>query len=159
VPELGSLDYEVSAGSLQEDLAWAHVVGYVSSAVSLEAMGQGVPAVYLDVGKCVDPDPLIGAEELRWAAWEPGDLRRALQRIEALSDEAFEAWRRRAAEYVEQYFLPATPQRLQAFVDALSAGGTVAAPHDASGAGVMTAHESASAYTPCYERCASEGEA
>lgn len=118
IPEHGRNGYEISHGSLREDLAWAHVVLYASSTVALDAIGQGVPAIYADLGKSVDADPLIGTEDLRWSVRGPAQLISTIRDIERLPHEAFERWQQRAHDYATRYFLPATDEGLRAFAEA-----------------------------------------
>lgn len=112
--------YEVSRTSLTEDLRWAHVVLYASSAVALTALGHGIPVVFVDVGKFLDPDPCLGVHDLTWSVEEPSALRPALCQIAALPEELFELHQRRALAHVERYWPLPTQARLQAFVDALA---------------------------------------
>lgn len=107
--------YDVSRTSLPEDLRWAHVVLYASSSVALAALSHGIPVIFVDVGKFLDPDPCLAMHDLKWAVDEPSALHPTLRRIAALPDEMFELQQRRALAYVERYFPAPTEARLQAF--------------------------------------------
>jgi len=110
--------YTVSAGTVTEDLAWADVVLYASSTIGLEAVGLGVPAVYLDLGGILDTDPMGGWTNLKWIAREPKDLAGVLAEIEALSEQQYQERQRTGQAYVGAYLAPVTNHALQVFCEA-----------------------------------------
>ena len=110
--------YEVSTGPVAEDLTWADVVLYASSTIGLEAVGLGVPAVYLDLGDILDTDPMGGWTDLKWIAREPKDLAGVLTAIEALSDQQYLERQRKGQAYVDAYLAPVTDRALQVFCEA-----------------------------------------
>ena len=110
--------YTTSRGPVAEDLAWADVVLYASSTIGLEAVGMGVPAVYLDLGDILDTDPMGGWTEFKWIAREPKDLRVVLAEIEALSDDQYGARQQRGHAYAEAYLYPVTDKNLEIFCEA-----------------------------------------
>ncbi|TSA04187.1 MAG: hypothetical protein D4R81_02330 [Nitrospiraceae bacterium] len=110
--------YTTSRGPVAEDLAWADVVLYASSTIGLEAVGMGVPAVYLDLGDILDTDPMGGWTEFKWIAREPKDLRVVLTEIEALSDDQYGAHQQRGQAYAEACLYPVTDKNLEIFCEA-----------------------------------------
>lgn len=110
--------YATSRGPVAEDLAWADVVLYASSTIGLEAVGMGVPAVYLDLGDILDTDPMGGWTEFKWIAREPKDLRTVLVEIETLPDVQYEARQRKGQAYADAYLYPVTDRNLEAFCEA-----------------------------------------
>jgi hypothetical protein len=110
--------YTTSRGAVAEDLDWADVALYASSTIGLEAVGTGVPAVYLDLGDILDTDPMGGWTEFKWIAREPKDLRVRLAEIEALSDDQYGARRQSGLAYAEAYLSPVTDKNLEIFCEA-----------------------------------------
>lgn len=110
--------YAVSTGAAADDLAWADVVLYASSTIGLEAVGLGVPAVYLDLGDILDTDPMGGWTEFKWVVREPKDLAHALAEIEALPQEQYSARQHEGRSYADAYLVPVTDRALQVFCEA-----------------------------------------
>jgi hypothetical protein len=109
------LRYDVSAGTLAQDLAWADAVLYASSTVCLEAVAQGLPVVQLELGGLLDPDPLVTCSAaLKWVVREAATLGPVLEQIETVSAEQFADRQQAAASSVRAYWLPATAERLEA---------------------------------------------
>lgn len=110
--------FEVSSESVARDLDWADVVLYASSTIGLEAVGAGIPAIYLDLGDILNTDPMDGWLEFKWVAGRPTDLLPILSNIQALGDEEFASRQRLGREYAESYLTPVTEERLRIFQDA-----------------------------------------
>jgi hypothetical protein len=91
---------------------------YASSTIGLEAVGMGVPAVYLDLGDILDTDPMGGWTEFKWIAREPKDLRTVFAEIEALPDAQYEARQRKGQAYADAYLYPVTDKSLEIFCEA-----------------------------------------
>lgn len=106
----------ISSGSLADDLAWADVVLYASSTVGIEAVGAGVPSVYMDLGDILNTDPMDGWNDFKWIVREPDDLKRVLDEIAMLPDEHHGLRQRAGYDYVNAYFYPVTDSNLQAFL-------------------------------------------
>lgn len=102
--------------TLEESLDWADAVLYASSTLGLEAVRQGLPAVYLRLSGFLDTDPLAGFDALKWSASEPEGLRRSLAEIAALSPEDLGARRAAAAAYAAGCFNAVTAENLAPFV-------------------------------------------
>ncbi|MBI4322963.1 MAG: hypothetical protein HY596_01660 [Candidatus Omnitrophica bacterium] len=111
--------FEISAGLLSADLAWAHVVVYASSTVGFEAASQGIPAIHLELGHLLNTDPLFNrSDELKWTVTQPQELRTILQDIEAMPDAQFQERQQRSRAYAEGYFRPVTKERLHMMIEA-----------------------------------------
>ncbi len=108
--------HTISAVSLADGLAWADVALYASSTVGLEAVGAGIPSVYLDLGDILSTDPMDGWADFKWIARKPGDLKKVLDEIAILSDEQYELRQRAGYDYVNAYLYPMTDSNLQAFL-------------------------------------------
>lgn len=89
---------------LEEALAWADVVVYVSSTLGFEAARLGIPVVRLTLDDFLSTDPLEGFDAMRWTAGDGTGLRRALAEIAALGEPALDARRAEARAYGERYF-------------------------------------------------------
>ena len=110
--------YHVSFGSLAEDLGWADVVLYASSTVGMEAVGLGVPAIYLDLGQVLNTDPLSNRNGgLSWTVGTQTELRMRLRMIEEIPLEEFLERQRSDSTYVGDYLVPPTGQRIQTLME------------------------------------------
>ena len=110
--------YSISRGPVAEDLAWADVVLYASSTIGLEAVGWGVPAVYIDLGDILDTDPMDGWAEFKWVARDPKDLRAVLAEIETLADAQYLSQQQKGQAYADAYLFPVNDQTLRVFREA-----------------------------------------
>ena len=110
--------YAMSKGPVAEDLAWADVVLYASSTIGLEAVGMGVPAVYIDLGDILDTDPMGGWTEFKWVAREPKDLGTVLSEIGMLSDVQYSFHQQQGQAYAGAYLLSVNEQTLRVFCEA-----------------------------------------
>ena len=110
--------YTVSTGPLPDAFQWADVVIYASSTVGMEAVAQGIPAIYLDLRNFLDTDPMAGWEGFKWSVQDPAELVDTIARIEALPDEQFEEMQRMGQQYVASYLTPVTESGLRALLEA-----------------------------------------
>ena len=107
-----------STGTLADDLEWADVVLYASTTVGVEAVSQGIPTIYLDLGDILDTDPMFGWDEFKWSVAEPEKLIETIQYIEAIPEERFANLQRQGQRYVADYLTPVTAEGLQRFQEA-----------------------------------------
>lgn len=120
VPASRGIRYDVSTGSLQDDLLWADVVLYASSTVSMEAVARGIPVIHADVGHALNADPLVDRTDgLRWTVAEPADLLRCLTTIDALSDTEYRQRAQVDRQYVDRYFLAPDEDRIRTVLGAV----------------------------------------
>jgi hypothetical protein len=110
--------YTPSMGSLADALKWADVVLYAASTVGMEAVGLGIPVIYLDLGDFLDTDPMFGWQEFKWSVREPDALIHTIQRIESLPEARFQELQRKGQEYVAAYLSPVTARSLRSFLEA-----------------------------------------
>ncbi|MQF67060.1 hypothetical protein FIM07_01290 [SAR202 cluster bacterium AD-802-F09_MRT_200m] len=109
--------FDLSPGSLAEDLEWADLVLYATSTVGLEAVAQGIPAIHLDLGEFVETDPMFGWNEFKWSVEDPSKLVETIREIESLSEAEFLARQKKGREYTDEYLRPVTASALQLFAD------------------------------------------
>lgn len=107
--------FDVSDGSVEQDLEWADVVLYASSTIGIETVRAGIPAVYMDLGDILNSDPMEGWMEFKWIAKRPSDLLPVLSDIQMLGEAEFTSLQRRGREYAEAYLAAVTDERLQVF--------------------------------------------
>lgn len=110
--------FSPSAGSLADALEWAEVVLYASSTVGLEAISQGIPAIYLDLGDILDTDPMLGWNKFRWSVREPSELLDAIRNIDVIPQPQFQELQKEGQQYVAAYLSPVSEKGLAAFLDA-----------------------------------------
>jgi len=114
LPEL-DLDFQLIGGPLEDNIAWANVVVYVSSTVGLNAISRGVPAVAIDLGEFVDYDPAPGDCPLKWSVSRPDQLVKTFQEIDETGDEDYKLLQTQAVEFTTRYFSPVTDESLKEF--------------------------------------------
>jgi hypothetical protein len=107
--------FETSAGQLVDDLEWADVVLYASASVGLEAVAQGIPAIYLDLGDFLGTDSMHGWYEFKWSVRDPSEIIPTLQVIESMPDGEFQDRQEQGRQYAATYFNSVTPEILKAF--------------------------------------------
>jgi hypothetical protein len=107
--------FEVSNGTVDQDLEWADVVLYASSTMGIEAVRAGIPAVYMDLGDILNSDPMEGWTEFKWIAKRPSDLLPVLSDIQMRGEAEFTLRQRHGREYAEAYLAAVTDERLQVF--------------------------------------------
>ena len=107
----------LSNGTLPEDLAEASIVAYASSTVGVEAAAAGTPTIYLDLGKALDTDPMSGWDEFKWTASTPQALCDAVDAIDGLTTEQFQAGSRQARSFALSYLTPVTDDGIRSFLE------------------------------------------
>ena len=110
--------YTVSTGPLDDAFQWADLVIYASSTVGMEAVAQGIPAIYLDLRGFLDTDPMAGWDGFKWSVRDPAELVETIVRIEALPDEQFQAMQRVGQQYVASYLSPVSETGLRVLLEA-----------------------------------------
>ena len=120
--DIGILDFQLIGGPLEDNIAWANVVVYVSSTVGLNAISRGVPAVAIDLGEFVDYDPAPGDCPLKWSVSRPEQLLKAFQEIQETGDEDYRRLQTHAVEFTNRYFNPVTDKSLMEFSTMITGG-------------------------------------
>ena len=110
-----NLDFQLMGGPLEDNIAWANVVVYVSSTVGLNAVSHGVPVVAIDLGEFVDYDPAPASCPMKWSVDRPDQLVKAFQKIEGINDPDYRRLQKQAVEFTSHYFHPVTDESLKAF--------------------------------------------
>lgn len=105
------------AASLSEDLKRAGVVLYTFTTVGLEALVSGIPAVYLDVNKPLDLDPLFECQYLKERAGRPEELKSKIDRLFGLQETDYTRSLIEARRYLKDYFYPVNDEALALFAE------------------------------------------
>jgi hypothetical protein len=103
---------------IAELLPSTDVMLYTHSAVCWEALGHGVPPVFVQSESIVDLDQLEPFAELRRQARTPDEIRAAVDELVALSEHALVAWRKSARTAAREALAPVTTECADAFVAA-----------------------------------------
>jgi hypothetical protein len=103
--------------SLEDCFAWADVVLYVHSTISLEAMARGIPVINIGIDEPLDPDPLFDFDDFKWRAGSPGDLLGIIDGISQLDENEFLARQKAGEAYVNRYMKPVTDECLKNFLE------------------------------------------
>ncbi len=90
--------------SLIESLFWADVVLYASTSVAVQAMGMGIPVIWMDLLDFWGNDPISDEEVLRWNLSSPDEWGKVISEIEQLSQDEFERRRYKSKNLVSEYF-------------------------------------------------------
>ena len=106
---------DISKDALQEDLAWSDMIIYWQTAVVLEAMSMGKPAINFKPSDILSYDPLFQSEALKWTVSEQGRLLDAIAAIEDMDESSHQKQLEQALAYKSQYFYPESPLALELF--------------------------------------------
>lgn len=90
--------------SLIESLFWADVALYASTSVAVQAMGMGIPVIWMDLLDFWGNDPINNEDVLRWKLSSPDEWGKVISEIEQLSQDEFERRRDKSANLVSEYF-------------------------------------------------------
>lgn len=109
-----AIDY--SGTRLQDNLAWADIVLYVSSTVALESLQCGIPVIRLNID-ILDSDPVIGHAPYWWEVNTPAECLDVIALISELSTEQKEVLIKNARDYIHCYITPPTAEGLGVFMN------------------------------------------
>jgi hypothetical protein len=106
---------EISKGILQEDLGWSDMIIYWQTAVVLEAISMGKPAINFKSYEILSFDPLFKLDALKWTVNPREDLLKVIAAVEHMDDQAYQQQLKEATGYIQRYFHAVTPETLQLF--------------------------------------------
>ena len=109
-----AIDY--SGTRLQDNLAWADIVLYVSSTVALESLQCGIPVIRLNLD-ILDSDPVIRCAPYWWEVNTPAECLDVIALISKLSTEQKDVLIKNARDYVHGYITPPTDEGLGVFMN------------------------------------------
>ena len=113
------LRFKFSSGEgipLNKSLEWSDLVIYVHSTIVLEAFSWGIPAIYLNLGDPLNPDPLFNFSHFKWTVNNSKKLLDTIHYIETIHEEKFQNLQREAKKYSERYIYPVTEENLSHFL-------------------------------------------
>ena len=110
--------YSISTGNLAEEVAETDVLVYASSTVALQAASAGIPTICLDLGRVLDTDPMWGWDAFKWRVADQKGLIDALEEIDGLSQDKFDALSQTARDYACSYLSPVTEPGTRIFLEA-----------------------------------------
>lgn len=90
--------------SLLESLFWADVILYASTSVAVQAMGMGIPVIWMDLLDFWGNDPIVDNDALRWRLNSPAEWEKVISEIEQLSQDEFKRRRDKSSNLVSEYF-------------------------------------------------------
>jgi hypothetical protein len=102
--------------AVKSDLEWADIVMYWGSTVGVEALNMGRPVIHYDTGSILSYDPLFECPYLKFTANDKTNLIELLENIYSLSDSEFSDALKKAKEYLNDYFIPATESNMVGFL-------------------------------------------
>ncbi len=106
---------EISKDALQEDLAWSDMIIYWQSAVVLEAISTGKPAINFKTNDILSYDPLFQSDALKWTVTEQGRLLDIIAAIEDMDESCYQKQLAQALVYIKRCFHPESPLALEPF--------------------------------------------
>lgn len=101
--------------SLEECYAWADVVLYVHSTLSIEGMMRGLPAVHVHISSPLNPDPLFNFQDFKWQVNDPKTLTPVIRSLSQLSGEEFERRQKQGRDFALKYIRGTTEPRMEEF--------------------------------------------
>lgn len=108
--------FSVARGTMHEALSQATTVVSTASTTALEAVAAGVPVVVVGGYAAVDLNPLDWNPELAPVVRDSEGIRREVERIAALGDEALASYREAGRRLLDEYFSPVNDTTLQQFL-------------------------------------------
>ena len=121
----GDLDFKLESAphfeisdkpSVIDDLNRSDIVIYRGSTLALEAVKTGLCAIYIDLEDLIPVDPLFGLNDLKWKVKTPDDAKMAVNAAFSLDNEEYSKKFLAAAEYLEDYFLEVTKEKMDLFI-------------------------------------------
>jgi hypothetical protein len=106
---------EISKDALQEDLVWSDIIIYWQTAVVLEALSMGKPAINFKADDILSYDPLFQSDALKWTVTKQGNLLDIIAAIEDMDEASYRKQRTLALAYIKRYFHPVSPWSLEFF--------------------------------------------
>lgn len=106
---------EISKDALQEDLAWSDMIIYWQTAVVLEAMSRGKPAINFRTNDILSYDPLFQSDALKWTVLQQDNLLETIATIEAMDGPFYQKQLSGALDYIKKYFYQESPSALEIF--------------------------------------------
>ncbi len=103
---------------LEDAIAEADVVVYVSSTAALSALYAGRPLIKLDIDETVDDDPLTAICALKYRASRPEEVLAALDAIGAMDEVSVASATAEARRYLEDYLVAPSASSVAPFLDA-----------------------------------------
>lgn len=115
-------EFEISQKNLKEDFARSFCVIYRIASIGLQAILNGIPSIHMQIDLPLEGDPICGLNRLKWVVRNPAELREALMQIKNISVEEMNKARTQARRFAEEYFGPATRDRIGHFLGIERAG-------------------------------------
>ncbi len=93
-----------SNGDLEADIKNSFCVLYRQTSVGMQALLNGVPAIYLDVDAPLISDPIMSLKACKWRIRTPEELLKAIQEIRSLDPDLKKELIKNARENAKDYF-------------------------------------------------------
>ena len=103
-------------GKIGELLDQCDLIIYSQTTVALEALMLGIPAIYVDINKFYNCDPLFNCNYLKWNIRNKRDLLNAIDEIYNMSDSNFQEQQNLARKSIENYFHIVTNEKMDEFL-------------------------------------------
>ncbi len=102
--------------SVKQDLLGADVLIYEGTALALEALAAGIPAIYIALNEIVSPDPLFQCEHFKYNVKREDELAKTIEAIYQLADDEYYRQQLMAVKYARDYIYDITDERLGEFI-------------------------------------------
>lgn len=108
---------EISNNSLMQDIEGSLCVLYRHSSVGMQALLNGVPAVYLGIDSPLHGDPLDEFTTYKWSVYSVSELAAALEEIKSSAPEQSDELPGAARKFLQGYFAAPSEGSLKSFID------------------------------------------
>lgn len=108
-------NYYQSEDSLKSDIESSFCVVYRQTSVGMQALLNGVPAIYLDIDAPLNADPLVELNKCKWIVRTPEELFDAIHEIRSLTATEKKDIISDAINYIKGYFALADNQNIKQF--------------------------------------------
>ncbi len=111
------LNFKLSSKTIDYLLKDVDIVIYSGTAVCIEALTMGIPLIYVDINEFYNCDSLYECNYLKWIARKENDIIKIINDIYDMDITEFNKLQTLAQEYVKNYFLPVTKDKIGEFIN------------------------------------------
>lgn len=108
---------KISKNNIKDDLDKSDILIYTMTNLCLEALMYGIPVIYVDINDFYNSDPLFECNYLKWTIKKEDDILKIINYIYDMNITEFNNLQILAQDYVKNYFLPVTKDKLEEFIN------------------------------------------
>jgi len=110
-------NFQISSGTLEDDLSRCFCVIYRQSSVGLQALMSAIPVIQLNIDSPLNGDPIENLHDCKWVVDNMDDLNISLKKITSLQIDEKKSGMIKAKQYSAKYFTPPDHETLNSFLN------------------------------------------